>query len=380
MNDKTQVVGTTTQINYQFTAIPVNFIYLFDNYTYKLLATLMQKESFWKNQNKLDDDGFFFIRMDDINFAMNSNKNEINLTIEALHRCGVITVKSNGWVKGQRKTNKYKLNWNKIDELSKLSFQEIFDNGLQITKCKRGEKCTYITVDEVSTQVSTKVSTQVSTNCDPTINNIDNIKNINDINNNIYNNINDNNILDNSTFDKVEDNEQIDDNTFSTSNFLNNDNTTISTSNVEEIECDETNTNNALQIEVKEANADVDTNNTNVIQYDKRIDNTSTTSTISKQEVITKYYQKMDDYNNRMYNATNLETYYYINEQMTKLLQKALDNSSIFSDKQWDLLAQKSKHFEKLQQSKYNYFNGGKKTPTAEEQHNEMMQQYYAMF
>lgn len=366
MNDKTQVVGTTTQINYQFTAIPVNFIYLFDNYTYKLLATLMQKESFWKNQNKLDDDGFFFIRMDDINFALNSNKNEINLTIEALHRCGVITVKSNGWVKGQRKTNKYKLNWNKIDELSKLSFQEIFDNGLQITKCKRGEKCTYITVDEVSTQVSTKVSTKVSTNCDATINNIDNIKNINDINNNI---------LDNSTFDKVEDN-----NTFENSNFLNDNKNSISIKELEVIERDDdNNTNidtNTLQVEVKEENTH---NGTNVLQVEK--DNNNTTSTtLSKQDVITKYYHKVDDYSNRMYNATNIETYEYLTEQMTKLLQKALNNSNIFSDKQWNLLIQKMNHFEKLQQSKYNYFNGGKKTPTAEQQHNEMMQQYYAMF
>ena len=80
-----------------------------------------------------------------------------------------------------------------------------------------------------------------------------------------------------------------------------------------------------------------------------------------------------------MYNATNLDTYYYINEQMTKLLQKALDNSSIFSDKQWDLLVQKMNHFEKLKDSKLKYFNGGKKI-TAEEEHNRMMMEFSTRF
>ena len=144
---------------------------------------------------------------------------------------------------------------------------------------------------------------------------------------------------------------------------------------VEVIERDDDNNTNTLQIEVKEDNTN---NGTNALQVEKNKNNT--TSTLSKQDVITAYYKKLDDFNNRIYNATNIETYEYITEQMTKLLQKALNNSNIFSDKQWELLIQKTNHFEKLQQSKYNYLNGGKKTPTAEQQHNEMMQQYYAMF
>lgn len=207
MNNSNTAVETTAnnqKINYQFTALPSNFVFLLDNYTYKLLATLIQKESYWKNNNKLPQDGFFFIRLEDINVAMNSNKNELNLTIEALYINGIIDVRSDGWKKGQRKTNHYKINWDKIIELSHVTFQDILDGQMRIEKCKRGTKCTYITKDtvtEASTKVSTEVSTKVSTNCDPTIdniNNIDNKNNIYNINNILeYNNIN--NILEETT-------------------------------------------------------------------------------------------------------------------------------------------------------------------------------------
>ena len=183
---------TTQSHNYSFTAIPSNFIYLFDNYTFKLLSILIQKESYWKNKGNLND-GFFALRNEDIIFALQTNRNEVTLTIESLYISGIIDVDSCGWVSGQRKCNRYKINWDKINELAQISFQDIFDNNLKIEKCKRGTKCTYmhtVKSDNKETQPITKAITKASTNCDATINNIDNKENINNIDNILEYNIN----------------------------------------------------------------------------------------------------------------------------------------------------------------------------------------------
>lgn len=207
-NQNVEAVSTST--NYSFTAIPNNFIYLLDIYCYKLFATLMQKESYWKNNNQLTEDGYFSMRIEDIEKSLGCQTKEINSTIEALYCCGLISVISVGTA-GKRITNKYKINWNKVIEFSAIPIQQILDNDMIIKKCRRGTTLTY----RQQTEVSTQVRTTPRTNCHTTIENINNIDNkltntladdnninIEDINDNLTNEVNNINI-DNSDVESV---------------------------------------------------------------------------------------------------------------------------------------------------------------------------------
>lgn len=335
MNKGNNAVVTTAQIDYQFTAIPTNLFFALDNNCRSMLATLTQLSTYYA-----DDCGWFFRTYQDLEAQTRMSQNLVKATLQTLFNHNIIDVKGVGKSKGKH-PNYYKINFNEFKKYESLKLEDIIKNpNFQIETVNYKGSCFKVnfTRDETvksDNKVNNTVVETVNNTVKKTVksdNNINNIDNINNINDNSINDI-----------------------------------------NVEEIESVDTNT-NTLQIEVKE---EANTNNgTNVLQVEK--DN-NTTSTLSKQDVITKYYHKIDDYNNRMYNATNLDTYYYINEQMTKLLQKALDNSSIFSDKQWDLLVQKMNHFEKLKDSKLKYFNGGKKI-TAEEEHNRMMMEFSTRF
>lgn len=185
------VEAVSTSINYSFTAIPNNFIYLLDIYCYKLFATLVQKETYWKNNNQLSEEGYFSMRIEDIAKSLGCQTKEINSTIEALYCCGLISVISVGTT-GKRITNKYRINWDKVVELSSIPMQKILDENITIKKCQRGTKLTYrqqprtnchtnIQQNNESTEVSTQVSTTPRTNCHTT-------KESKEININIYNN------------------------------------------------------------------------------------------------------------------------------------------------------------------------------------------------
>ena len=364
MNDKTQdAVVTTAQINYQFTAIPTNLFFALDNNCRSMLATLTQLSTYYA-----DDCGWFFRTYQDLEAQTRMSQNLVKATLQTLFNHNIIDVKGVGKSKGKH-PNYYKINFNEFKKFESLKLEDIVKNpnfqintvsykgsNFKVNFTKEMVKSDNNTVIEtVDNTVNNTVNKTVKS--DNNINNIDNINNINDNSNNVIN------VEETSTFDKVEDNEHFDNITFSYSNLLNDDNTV---STVEVIKSDTNNT-NALQIEVKEAN----TNNT--LQDDN-------TSNISKQERITSIYKKIDDFNNRLYNATNRETVAYLNEKMTQLLQKCLDNSGMFSDKQWDLLIQKMNHFESLRESKIKYFNGYQKTLTAEEEHNQMMMEFSTRF
>ena len=185
------------KINYQFTAIPTNFIYLFDNCCYKLISLLIQEENYWKSINRLDSEGYFFQTVEEQMNILNVNRNEVNMTIEALFTNELIYVISEG-CRGQRKTNRFRINWNKVIELSELNITEIIKTGVRIEKFKRGTKCTYSKVNtncshfkedtRVNTEVVTKVNTEVTTKCDTILDNTNNLDNKNNINNNILDN------------------------------------------------------------------------------------------------------------------------------------------------------------------------------------------------
>lgn len=189
-NSKTNAVDSTAKITYQFTAVPTNLIYLLDSDCFKLLTLLIQEHSYWNSKNRLEDD-YFFKSIEEIqNTLFMKNDQDVRLTIESLYVNGFIDVVMLG---KKHQSNKFKINWNKIQEYDNISITDIIKFHSPITKMKRGTKCTYTNNTDCTTKCTTNWTTNCSPNCSPnctpTLDNIDKLDNINNKENNIYNNI-----------------------------------------------------------------------------------------------------------------------------------------------------------------------------------------------
>ena len=193
MNKQTQNVEAVSTINYQFTAIPTNFIYLMDNDCFKLFSILLQKETYWNNKGMLKD-GYFIKSISELAEELNlKNRKDVHTIIEALHRKNIISIQVQ-----PRKYNtaRFKLNWNIINEYLNKSIYDLMEFEERIVKLNRNETITY--TDNVTSNVTDNVTNYVTNNdtkCNTTIYNINKIDNKENINNidNIYNI--DNNII-----------------------------------------------------------------------------------------------------------------------------------------------------------------------------------------
>lgn len=175
----TNAVESTAKISYQFTAAPTNLIYLLDSDCFKLLTLLIQEQSYWNSKNRLEDD-YFFKPIEEIqNILFMKNDQDVRLTIESLYVNGFIDVVMLG---KKHQSNKFKINWNKIQEYDNISITDIIKFHSPITKMKRGTKCTYTNNTDCTTKCTTNWTTNCSPNCTPTLDNINNKEN------NIYNN------------------------------------------------------------------------------------------------------------------------------------------------------------------------------------------------
>lgn len=181
MNKQTQNVEAVSTINYQFTAIPTNFIYLMDNDCFKLFSILLQKETYWNNKSKLND-GYFIKSISELSDELGlSNRKDVHTIIEALYIRNIIDVV----VEPRKyKTAKFKLNWEIINSYLDKSIYDVLEFEEKITKLNRNSVITY--TSNVTNNV-TNYDTNYDTKCNTTINNINNIDKIDNIDNNIIN-------------------------------------------------------------------------------------------------------------------------------------------------------------------------------------------------
>ena len=182
MNDNKEK-KTEEVINYQFVAAPTKLMYICDPYTFKLLTYLIERESYWKTKKRLSS-GYLFISIEEIGELLDiTNRKDIRCVIEGLYRTRLIDVKCSGIGKGKKNklSNQFKINWNLIERIDKMPFDEI-QMEKRITKLSRTEKITYDKLD-------TGLSTSLSTNCTTTLEEPKELKDINNIiitsNNNI---------------------------------------------------------------------------------------------------------------------------------------------------------------------------------------------------
>lgn len=198
MNCKEQI-KEETKIPYQFTANPLNLMYIMDSDCHKMLNLLIQEESYWKSKGELVD-GYFFKSVNDLKEDMfMSNDQDVRLTIEALYANNIIDVINQG---DNHKASKFKIRIDKIMETNSSSITETKKFSPRICKFKRGHLCSYMKrteckndqvgnasdIDNVPESI-TDCSTDCSTNCTPKLNKSEILYKLNNIENNIIDNI-----------------------------------------------------------------------------------------------------------------------------------------------------------------------------------------------
>lgn len=210
------------KIPYQFTANPLNLMYIVDSDCLKMLNLLMQEESYWDSQRQLID-GYFFKSINELKDDMfMSNDQDVRLTIEALYTSGLIDVINQG---EKHKASKFKINMKKIKEIDSKSIIEVKKFYQKICKFKRGHICSYMErkdctndqnkevgnvsdIDKVSepttncttdcsTNCNTDCNTDCSATCTPKLDKLD-LLNKSDSSNKIDDNIYNNNIINNN--------------------------------------------------------------------------------------------------------------------------------------------------------------------------------------
>lgn len=204
---KNEKLNDEKKIPYQFTANPLNLMYILDSDCLKMLNLLIQEESYWRSQGQLVD-GYFFKSINELKEDMfMSNDKDVRLTIEALFINGLIDVIPQGNV---HKASKFKLNMEKIMDYDSMTITDVKKFAQRICKLPRKSTCTYMNRNDLATKQSGKVDTKCSTDCPPdctpkldksdSLNNLD-LLNISYCLNNIENDIiNKNIIIENKNF------------------------------------------------------------------------------------------------------------------------------------------------------------------------------------
>ena len=171
-------------IPYQFTANPLNLMFILDSDCLKMLNLLIQEESYWKSKGKLVD-GYFFKSIDDLKKHMlMSNDQDVRLTLDALYINKLIDIIPQGEL---MKASKFKINLEKIMDINKRSITEVKKFVPRICKLRRGSKCSYVDKKGANsiTLEATILSTNCTSDCTPKLYNIDKSNNIDKIDNNI---------------------------------------------------------------------------------------------------------------------------------------------------------------------------------------------------
>ena len=156
--------------NNKFIKVPTNLIYMLDCDCLKLMAILIQKESYWANKGKLKD-GLFIKTIKEIKKELDyANTKEVGCVIQALVNSGIIEVTA---YEKKRMSAKFRIRWDKVNELNEMSLYDMQEFDFEIIrKLPRDSKITYN-----KNAQGTPKSTQLSTKCNSTIDNKENRKN-----------------------------------------------------------------------------------------------------------------------------------------------------------------------------------------------------------
>ena len=120
-----------------FTRLPTKLIYALDSDLLKMLAILIQQESYWSNKKRLDNNDSYFKSMDEFAAVFRkSNKQDVRLMLQTLHSNKFIEI-----IPSEKRNhpNHYRICWNKIAEYNDMPIEELLKSPM-IRTAKRTSK------------------------------------------------------------------------------------------------------------------------------------------------------------------------------------------------------------------------------------------------
>lgn len=164
-----------------FTILPTKLIYTLDSDLLKMLAVLIQQESYWIEHKKIGNDGTFYKPIKEFAECFRrKNYQDVRLILQSLQAEGFINI-ING--KGGKQANHYRICWDKIATYNDMKIPQLIQSPM-IKKAKRtGKKNIEDSTDlyqqrEIDSTISYQQDRDlIVRDCTTTIDNIKNINN-----------------------------------------------------------------------------------------------------------------------------------------------------------------------------------------------------------
>lgn len=165
----------------QFTILPTKLIYILDSDLLKMLAVLIQQESYWKEHKKIGSDGSFYKPMKEFaDIFRKKNLQDVRLMIQTLQSEGFVEILSS---KGGKQANYYRINWNKVEAYNNIPIPQLIQSPMIRTVKRTSKKSVedntvlYQQIDDDSTISYQQDNSLIVRDCTTTIDNIQNINN-----------------------------------------------------------------------------------------------------------------------------------------------------------------------------------------------------------
>lgn len=171
----------------QFTRLPTKLIYILDSDLLKMLAVLIQQESYWIEHKKLGGDGSFYKPMKEFaDIFRKKNLQDVRLMLQTLQAEGFIEIIYSN--KGKQ-ANYYRICWNKIASYNDKAIPQLIQSPMIRTakrtskKSIRDSTALYQQTENNSTTLYQQDRDLIVRDCTTTIDNIQNINNNSTIDN-----------------------------------------------------------------------------------------------------------------------------------------------------------------------------------------------------
>ncbi|WP_304250937.1 hypothetical protein [Phocaeicola plebeius] len=165
----------------QFTRLPTKLIYTLDSDLLKMLAVLIQQESYWKEHKKIGRDGSFYKPMKEFaDCFRKKNLQDVRLILQTLQSEEFIEIISSN--KGKQ-ANYYRICWDKIASYNDKAIPQLIQSPMIRTAKRAGTKriddstISYQQEEIDSTELYQQDRGLIVRDCTTTIDNIKNINN-----------------------------------------------------------------------------------------------------------------------------------------------------------------------------------------------------------
>lgn len=165
----------------QFTRLPTKLIYTLDSDLLKMLAVLIQQESYWKEHKKIGRDGSFYKPMKEFaDCFRKKNLQDVRLILQTLQSEEFIEIISSN--KGKQ-ANYYRICWDKIASYNDKAIPQLIQSPMIRTAKRAGTKriddstISYQQEEIDSTELYQQDRGLIVRDCTTTIDNIQNINN-----------------------------------------------------------------------------------------------------------------------------------------------------------------------------------------------------------